>query len=245
MVRPLDPRRVKDRRSHFARPNAVVEFRVVNGLAIAMGDIVVGVVPADFPGDTGFYELQRPQLWRSNEIPYLIEKDLPQESVVREALRYFAENTVIRFIPYEGQADAVVFARGEKHCLSQLGRVGGLQAILLAPDCGRTEILHEIMHALGFVHEQSLPQRDRYIEIMWDNIDETAWSQFAVLDDDSVEGLLYSRFSFDYQSIMLYPPSIFARDLQLGSMRTRTDTPLRPRREALSPTDIERLDDVY
>ena len=47
----------------------------------------------------------------------------------------------------------------------------GNQTLSLGSDCYYPEvIIHEFIHAFGFGHEQSRPDRDQYVEIMWDNI---------------------------------------------------------------------------
>ena len=42
----------------------------------------------------------------------------------------------------------------------------------LGPNCVSKGIaLHEIMHLLGFFHEHTRFDRDKYINVLWDNID--------------------------------------------------------------------------
>ena len=48
----------------------------------------------------------------------------------------------------------------------------GPQDISLGTGCYyKGTVLHEILHSLGFWHEQSRPDRNKYVEIFWENID--------------------------------------------------------------------------
>ena len=49
---------------------------------------------------------------------------------------------------------------------------GGGQTINLGNGCIiQATVLHEVMHAIGFWHEQSRPDRDQSVEIFWENIE--------------------------------------------------------------------------
>lgn len=56
-------------------------------------------------------------------------------------------------------------------CSSHIGRQGGAQDVSLATDClKKGTAIHELMHVLGFFHEQSRPDRDSWVRVIYFNI---------------------------------------------------------------------------
>lgn len=229
-------------------PKGAVEFEVLpGGYAVAFGDILLGKVKDKTPGkDRGLFKPATFRLWESPTMAFHIEKDLPNKMAVEQALEYLETYTVLRFVNLQNQEDGLAFVPGEERCLSYVGRVGGIQPVFLSPECGRNEILHEILHALGFVHEQSRVDRDEFVRILWENIDEPFFNQF-----DLIPAELTSRyykgasFDFDYTSRMMYHPTAFAKQPGQITIESLTSTPIAPISEGLSQRDIDRINSLF
>jgi len=70
---------------------------------------------------------------------------------------------------------------------------------------------HELLHAIGFDHQQCTPGRDQYVTIMWSNIRSDATHNFE--EDSSSE---YTSFGapYDYGSVMHYGATAFTNNNQ-------------------------------
>ncbi len=99
---------------------------------------------------------------------------------------------------------------------SKIGKQRGKQNINLMgfPQMGKAVIMHEIMHALGFEHEQSRHDSDQYVIIHWENIPKEHKDNYEKLSD------FYSRFgSYDYDSIMHYDSTGYGYGCSMTSTR--------------------------
>ena len=227
-------------------------IKIIDNVALTGGDQIVGFVDEGESFDAEkFYKtkVKESLLWSNSLVPFGYEKGFPRElkDRVEWAMAYFNQETGVRFVEFDEtqDEDGVVFSfKSELPCSSFVGRIGGLQQIFLNFDCGTQSILHEMMHTLGFVHEQQLPFRDSFVDILWSNIEEESLHNFAEAPEIWTKHYQSTGSSFDYESVMIYNDQAFAKP-GAKSMASKTDQLISPTQQGLSKNDLERINVLY
>ena len=231
-------------------------------MAVVEGDIIIGTVadlaafaasgeplpksPKEAPASirAAAIYLQpngQPALWPDRTVYYTIDTDIPSQSRITQAIQHWIENTSIDMQPWTGQRDYVEFVRvtsDSLSCNSAVGWTGGKQTIHLGDQCATGSVIHEIGHAVGLEHEQSRPDRNAYVTVLYDNIDKDYYDQFHQGSDAGALGY------YDYGSIMHYASYGF----QVADVTTiQTVPPGIPigQRYGLSAGDIDSVERLY
>ncbi|CAM5177755.1 unnamed protein product [Eretmochelys imbricata] len=177
------------------------------------------------------------------QIPYIIsyKYDKPSVKIIKEAFADFAKFTCVKFVPYSYQRDFVSIMP-MAGCFSSVGRTGGMQVVSLAPAClrrGKGVTLHELMHVVGFWHEHSRADRDKYISISWNEILTgfeinfmKSWNSNMLVNYDYSSVLHYGRYAFSMTGLPTIIP-LSDPHVALGQ------------RWNLSSSDIARVNKLY
>jgi hypothetical protein len=249
--------------------NKTIGFRVVEGNAIAEGDINLGkhedlkikgsIDPLEYP--TAYNEPHELDLtkqasiaksqnsswgghrkWINGIVPYTINIGdfSPQDiSVIKSAFNEIEAVSNIKFVPAQQHFNQVEVYRGQG-CSSEVGMTGGRQYLSLGYGCvSKGVVIHELMHTLGYYHEQSRFDRDQYIEIHWQNILYGMDYNFQKLGRETT-----TQGPYDYGSIMHYDQYAFTANYQ-PTITAKLPNAQFGQRQGLSQLDIAALQKAY
>lgn len=184
------------------------------------------------------------KLWENGIVPYVIEPELTlQKELIRSAMDEIENKSCLQFVPRTEERNYIKFVSGNE-CSSQLGCVGGPQKLTLGYGCMYIGIvLHELMHAAGFIHEHSRSDRDEYLNVFLENT--LPGSNYDIQKLKPNENELLSPF--DYDSIMLYDSESFTRETGLYTILTKDNKtiPHPADKPGLSPKDAQGLRVAY
>ncbi|XP_053673697.1 astacin-like [Anopheles nili] len=115
--------------------------------------------------------------WYKGVVPYVIKASFnsAERQVLQAAFTQFATKTCVRFVPRTTELHYITITNRPEGCYSYVGRSPDVTQNMLnlqTPAC-MTNVgtpVHELMHSLGFLHEQSRFDRDDYIEVKTTNL---------------------------------------------------------------------------
>ncbi|KAI5616978.1 six-cysteine containing astacin protease 1 precursor, partial [Silurus asotus] len=175
-------------------------------------------------------------------VPYVISSQYsPHERIdIWRALISFHKSTCIRFKQRTKEVDYINIISDEG-CYSFVGRVGGQQNLSLQhPGCVyRKTVQHELLHALGFHHEQCRSDRDKHIKILLENVIDGDENNFKKVNTNNL------NTPYDYNSVMHYGRCAFSKnDKPTIVPIPDNNVPIGLATE-MSPNDILRVNRLY
>lgn len=151
------------------------------------------------------------KVWTDGKVYYQFGKRLGAyvQGIVEEAMEYIQSRSCVRFEKRSGQENFINIAYREGRCASHVGMRGGEQTIALDPSLcpDQGQMLHELLHALGFFHEHSRFDRDQYVSVHWDNVQPDTKNSFELKPETEADPL---GQEYDYKSVMHYPHNAFS-----------------------------------
>ncbi|CAF1066741.1 unnamed protein product [Adineta ricciae] len=159
-------------------------------------------------------ELEGIQKWPDNTVFYEIDDIYPpsEKQLIVDSLAELTTKTgnCVRFVPRTNQPD-YVRVLNKDGCWSGVGKSwrGGLQELSLDRSGCMTKdtIIHEFLHSLGFNHEQTRPDRDQYIKVLYENIEPENKHNF---DKNQAAAFQSVGLPYDFNSIMHYTYNSFS-----------------------------------
>ncbi|KAK2853411.1 hypothetical protein Q5P01_006072 [Channa striata] len=209
------------------------------------------VMFGDIAVPTGFQNADpctaRGCLWRKSSdgnvyVPFRISNQFSQREreTIIQGLESFAQSTCIRFTPQRRQRDFVDI-QSLSGCFSFVGRRGGGQVVSLSRQgcVFRSIIQHELLHALGFNHEQTRSDRDEHVRILLENVIPGMEHNFRKIETINL------GTPYDYNSVMHYGRFAFSRNREPTIVPIPDPNVAIGRAEQMSPTDILRVNRLY
>lgn len=119
--------------------------------------------------------------WPDGIVPVVIEDVFSEDYklVILSAMDYIMNVSCIKFdLEPHDPKNYVLITKGNG-CSSQVGNANsGAQAMKIHSRCKKGNVIHELLHSLGFLHMHTATQRDDFVKINFNNIEPAALKNF-------------------------------------------------------------------
>uniref|UniRef100_A0A8B9K520 Metalloendopeptidase n=1 Tax=Astyanax mexicanus TaxID=7994 RepID=A0A8B9K520_ASTMX len=168
-------------------------------------------------------------------VPYVIVNHFTSRElqVIQRGLDSFSSVSCIRFTPRSNQRDYVSI-ESRSGCYSYVGRIGNAQTVSLDRNgcIYHNTVQHELLHALGFNHEQTRSDRDNHILLI------------LIFLSDFINTLNQGT-AYDYNSVMQYHRTAFSKNGQATMVPIPNSNVSFGQATQMSQNDITRINRLY
>ncbi len=187
-------------------------LRIGLSLAVVLSGVAVGTASAGHPIEqerdghftctvirpTGQRGAVVPDMWPGGVVAYEFNSDVSttNQNRVRNAMDMLEASAGVTFIPRTNESDRLNIG-GFGGNWSHVGMSGGQQNLSIYNWTSPLIICHELIHALGRHHQQCRTDRDDYITVNWDNIDDNYEYNYYISNSEEVG-------PYDFESVMHY-----------------------------------------
>ncbi|XP_057291911.1 hatching enzyme 1.2-like [Hydractinia symbiolongicarpus] len=183
--------------------------------------------------------------WPGAKIPYVVEGSISSRgiSAINAAIADYHKYTCLRFHRRTNERSYISFYRGGG-CSSPVGyRYGRTNRISLASGCwNKGIVMHEIGHSIGIYHEQSRPDRDDFVRILWNNIPRANAFNFNKQKASNINSL---GTPYDFRSMMHYSSGAFGGGRRTIEAKDRANQNLMGQRNGFSAIDVKQINLMY
>ncbi|GAB3251179.1 M12 family metallopeptidase [Chitinimonas naiadis] len=184
-------------------------------------------------------------VWTNNTLVYTIDPALnkTKRDAILAGMKLISDKTAVRFVQRTNESNYAKFV-SDGGCWSYVGMSGGEQPISIGDGCEYPGIVaHEVIHALGWMHEQMRPDRDNYVRVLTENIQSGMESQFTKLQANQVDPV----GGYDLDSVMHYPNWAFSKNGQptIVPVDPKVDPNRMGQRSQISAGDIAAINKFY
>lgn len=181
--------------------------------------------------------------WPNRTIYYTIAGNMGSINVnkINTAVSEYNSKTNARWVQRTNQSNYVEFIFGSSNGSdgwAHIGYQGGKQTISLDQYISVGSVIHEMGHTVGLYHEHSRQDRDQYVSIQWNNIQDGQGYNFNKYNSGTDIG------PFNINSVMMYWPTSYSKN-GLPTIKRADNTNFTYNRTGFTMGDINTINAMY
>ncbi|XP_065355375.1 seminal metalloprotease 1-like [Calliphora vicina] len=196
-------------------------------------------------------DISESKRWPDGIVYYKISDDYDDDHVeyIKGAMQAIESASCVKFRPAKDNMTAFLDINGNKPgCSATVGYIGrrqylNLRATRLGTACFQNgTIIHEMLHTLAFYHQHNVPNRDDYIRIVEENMNESNLKFYNKYKEEDITDF---GVEYDYDSIMHYHATANSNNGKKTIVPLKDENIAIGQRRGLSDGDIEKLNAMY